>query len=302
MPTLRWSSLRFELFWVYEGLVAADNMHTVSDHRHGYWVWLLRQGKVSLKMGKQVWNARVGQWMVSPHGSTIQDFSSDASILSVHFRCQWPTGENLFVEQDGLILEASDFPRLGRSASRLQSFVSRHFPGVRLELLQRSTDYPIFLKVQQRFLQWLIDFYDAMTEKKRTLSRGGGGDERLWRAAECLHTASLEHPFPTAQLQRETSLGRAQLDRLFLKEFGTTMREYWEQLRQEAAISSLETSKMSIKEICYCLGFRQPSHFTKWFSRRMEVTPQDYRMHAVASGQFKLEADLKRGTRVVVPR
>ena len=296
-PTLRWSSLRTELLWVYDGPVAVESLHTTSDHRNGYWVWLLRQGEVTLRMGQQTWRARQGHWLVSPHGSTMQDFSSDAHILSVHFRCQWPTGENLFIEPEALIFESALFPFLERSASRLNSLVHRHFPGVRLEFLQQASGYPVFVRVQQRFLQWLIDFYEVMTQQHRTMSRGGEGDARLWRAAESLHSAPLDAPFPASQLQRDTSLGRAQLDRLFLKEFGTTTREYWEKLRQEAAVGSLEATSMSIKEIGYSLGFKQPSHFTKWFSRRLSATPHDYRLHAASVAHFKLEVDPPRANK-----
>jgi AraC-like DNA-binding protein len=266
--------------WIWDGPVAPTAMHLVDDHRHGYWVWLLREGKVSISMGKEVWEAKVGQWIVSPHGLTLQQFSEGSRILSVHFRCEWPTGENLFEENDGLIVNAGDYPNLERSASRFERLVRQHFPGVRLELLQRQTNFPVFLKVQQRFLQWLIDFYEMMVDQGRTLSQGGSGDERLWRAAECLHSAPLSSPFPAEQLQRDTSLGRAQLDRLFLKEFGTTPREYWERLRQESALSILESTSKSIKEIGFLLAFKQPSHFTKWFTRRVGITPQEYRIRA----------------------
>lgn len=285
-PTLRWSSLRSELLWVWDAPVASTALHVSDDHRHGYWVWLLREGKVTITMGDRMWEAHAGQWLVSPHGSTVQHFSSDARILSIHFRCEWPTGENLFVQNDAVIFEAKDYPVLERSGSRLERLVSRHFPGVRIEFLQQETNYPVFLKMQQRFLQWLIDFFEVMTEQKRTLSRGGSGDERLWRAAEYLHTSPLDGPFPAEQLQRETSLGRAQLDRLFWKEFGTTTREYWERLKQESATASLESTSMSIKEIGYRLGFKQPSHFTKWFTRRTGKTPQHCRADSAEGPQF----------------
>ncbi len=285
-PTLRWSSLRSELLWVWDGLVAETAMHVADDHRHGYWVWLLRDGDVTITMEGRRWSAHAGQWLVSPHGSTVQDFSPGARILSVHFKCEWPTGENLFVENDALIFAADRFPQLERSGSRLERLVNRHFPGVRIELLQQETSYPIFLKVQQRFLQWLIDFSEVMSEQKRTMSRGGSCDERLWQAAEYLHTAPLDLPFPADELQKKTSLGRAQLDRLFWKDFGTTTREYWEQLRQGTALACLDSTGMSIKEVGYRLGFKQPSHFTKWFSRRVGKTPQDYRSHATAEPQF----------------
>lgn len=284
--TLRWSSLRSELFWIYDGPVMGEALHQPADHQHGYWLWLIRKGRVIVEMSGERWEARAGQWLVSPHGRLMQDFSEDADILSVHFRCQWPTGENLFLESSALVFDSSDFPQLERSASRLEKLVYRHFPGVRLEFLRQATEYPVFLKVQQRFLQWLIDFYEAMTALDRTLYRGGQGDERLWRAAELLHAISLDSPFPAQELQRETSLGRAQLDRLFLKEFGATSRDYWENLRQQSAVRSLQSSTMSIKEIGYRLGFKQPSHFTKWFTRRIGATPQNYRAQSAREPQF----------------
>lgn len=279
-PTLRWNSLRTELLWIYDGPVRAESLCVTKDHGIGYWMWLLRKGNVVISAEKQTLKAKAGQWLVSPHGMTRQEFSPDADILSVHFQCTWPTGENLFVEKEGLVFDASRFPRLERSASRLERLVSRHFPGVRLELIRQPTGYPVFLRIQQRFQEWLINFFEAMTEQNRTLPRGGECDERLWRAAECLHSAPLDGPFPAQQLQRETLLGRAQIDRLFWKAFGATTREYWENVRQESAESSLKATLMSIKEISYRLGFKQPSHFTKWFFRRVGATPQEYRKRA----------------------
>lgn len=287
--TLRWSSLRTELFWTYDGVVEERSQHVTSDHRRGYWLWLIRSGSVRLQMGKNSWEAKAGQWLVSPHGSISQDYSPNPEILSVHFRCEWPTGDDLFSMKEALVFDSALFPRLERSASSLARMVRKHFPGVRLDLLQQTTEYPVFLRMQQRFLQWLIDFYEAMISLNQTLFRGEAGDQRLWRAAEFLETVPLDSVFPSAQLQRETSLGRAQLDRLFWKEFGVTTREYWEQLRQESAMLSVEATEMSIKEIGYRLGFKQPSHFTKWFHRRVGVTPQEYRERVALSPQFRLE-------------
>jgi AraC-like DNA-binding protein len=276
-PALRWTSLRLALLWAYDGPVAADNRDVTSDHRLGYWVWLIRRGQVQIKMRNKSWTARTGEWIISPQGVTTQSFSRDADILSIHFQCHWPTGENLFLETDGLVFKSESFPKLENSASRLARLVSGNFPGVRIGLILMPVSYPTFLKMQQRFMEWLINFYDAMVQQDRTLSHGGDGDERVWRAAECLHESLVDGVFPADRLVRETSLGRAQLDRVFWKSFGTTTREYWERLRQDAAMDSLAATGMSIKEIGYRLGFKQPSHFTKWFSRRLGKTPQEYR-------------------------
>jgi AraC-like DNA-binding protein len=285
-PLYRWSSLRTELLWAYEGPIAAGSTREQHDHTLGYWVWLLRKGSVHLELAGRSWKAQAGQWVVSPQGPTLQEFSSDARILSVHFRCQWPTGENLFDGISGEVWNARELPRLERSASALARLVHRHFPRIRFELTEQQIEWPVFLRLEQRFLQWLSDFYHAMTRAGRTLAHAGAADERLLRAAKLLHESPLRDPFPAAQLQKETGLGRAHLDRIYWKNFGFTTREYWERLRQELAIRKLESTSASIKEICYELGFKQASHFTKWFFNRVGKTPKAYRLEAPETRPF----------------
>ncbi|MDD5351126.1 MAG: helix-turn-helix transcriptional regulator [Chthoniobacteraceae bacterium] len=281
-PMLRLASVRTELLWIYDGLVLPANRYVHDDHRYGYWVWLLHNGEVRVRMADREWEAKAGSWMVSPHGAIIQSFSADARILSVHFRCQWPTGENLFAEEDALIVDAVKYPRLQRTGSRLQALADRLFPETRIEFQTRTADFPVFLRLQQRFLEWLINFYDMMIAEGRTLAHFGSCDERLLRAMLCLHDTPLQYPFPAGQLQRTTSLGRAQLDRLFCEEFGTTVRVYWERLKLDSAMSMLETTEIPVKEIAYNLGFKQASHFTRWFSQRVEITPQAFRSQRAA--------------------
>jgi AraC-like DNA-binding protein len=275
-PLYRWASLRTELLWIYDGPSAAGSIREMSDHRVGYWVWLVRRGHVKIEMGDKSWRAHAGQWIVSPQGAATQELSPDTRMLSVHFRCQWPTGENLFSGHGGEVWDAKQVPLLERDALALSRLVHRHFPKVKLELTEQEIDYSVFLRFEQRFQQWLIVFYDAMTKAGRTPAQGGICDERLLRAAKYLHDMPLGEPFPAENLQRETGLGRAHLDRLYWKEFGVTTREYWERLRLESAKRNLEATSLSVKEIGYQLGFKQPSHFTKWFFQRTKMTPSSY--------------------------
>src|ERR1043165_2729397 len=115
-PLYRWASLRTELLWIYDGPVLPENRKVQADHTLGYWVWLVRRGKVQAQMEGRTWQAVPGQWMVAPQGATIQEFSNDARILSVHFRCQWPAGDNLFSGREALVWSAKDYPRLEKSA------------------------------------------------------------------------------------------------------------------------------------------------------------------------------------------
>jgi len=240
-------------------------------------MWLMKRGRVTLEMDGKVWEAGPGEWILSPQGAVTQDFTHDAKLLSIHFRCQWPTGENLFSGQDGVVWKTSEIPKLERSAIRLNTLVHRHFPRVKLDLTEQNVSYPVFQRFEQRFRAWLIDFHDAMQAKGRTLAHAGTGDDRLYRAAQILHECPFNEAFPAEQLQRDTGLGRAHLDRLYYRQFGVTTREYWERLRQDLAVRKLESSSHSVKEIGYELGFKQASHFTKWFTHRLGKNPTTYR-------------------------
>ncbi|MEM1059753.1 MAG: AraC family transcriptional regulator [Verrucomicrobiota bacterium] len=276
-PLYRWSSLRTELLWIYEGEIAAGSFRELTDHRVGYWMWLMKQGRVSLEMDGKVWEAGPGEWILSPQGSVTQDFTHDAKLLSVHFRCQWPTGENLFSGQDGVVWSARENTRLERSATKLNSLIHRHFPKVKIDLTEHHASYPVFQRFEQAFRSWLIEFHDAMQDKGRMLAHAGTGDDRLYRAAQILHESPFNESFPAERLQRDTGLGRAHLDRLYYRQFGVTTREYWERLRQEMALRKLESSSHSVKEIGYELGFKQASHFTKWFTHRVGKNPTAFR-------------------------
>ena len=179
--------------------------------------------------------------------------------------------------QEAEVWNAKEFPALERNGKTLNRLVHRYFPKVKLELVEQALDYPAFLKFERCFMQWLIDFYKVMRHKGRPLAQAGKCDERLLQGMKCLHETPFTGDFPAKQLQQITGLGRSHLDRLYWKEFGVTTREYWERLRQRSATHKLEATSLSIKEIGYHLGFKQASHFTKWFNHRTGMTPTDYR-------------------------
>jgi transcriptional regulator GlxA family with amidase domain len=76
---------------------------------------------------------------------------------------------------------------------------------------------------------------------------------------------------------RESGLGRSQLDRLFFQAFGISTRAYWNRRKLDSANALLATTANPIKEIAFRLGFRQASHFTRWYESLMGLTPNAYR-------------------------
>ena len=277
MSISRWSGLRTELIWIYHGQVTPETRHITAEHSTGYWVWLIKQGSVVVKKPGCTWRAKAGQWLMVPRGNAVQKFSADAKILSVHFLCQWPTGENYYDSSQARVWDGAAYPALERSALKLFGLVARQFPQVRTDFSQQVTPYETFMLFQKYFSEWLIHFSRAWARLDGPLTRSSHTDDRLLRALQVLNQTPLSDPFPQASLLAPSGLGRSQLDRLALRDIGVTIREYWERLREQAARHSLSMGTMPVKEIAYQLGFKQPSHFTKWLARRTGDTPQIYR-------------------------
>lgn len=273
----QWFTLRNELFWIYRGDVVSAATDLVADHSQGYWMWLLESGSAEVVAQNRRLGARAGQWLLSPNGVIHQKFSPDARIISLHFSSQWPTGENLFVETEGGVFAEAKFPRLKRAAVSLHRLAARHFPGVQADMFDHEAGYRVFLRFQLAFQQWLADFADAMLDSGHTLAISSRLDDRINTVISLLHNTPPSAGFPETLITGRVNLGRRQLDRLFIDGLGISTREYWDRLREQAAIRLIKESRQPAKQIAYTLGFRQASHFTKWFTQRTGRTPSAFR-------------------------
>lgn len=284
----RWSSVKSELLWIYDGPEQSYGETINADHQHAYWLRLLRKGGVKITGESCTCKATEGQWILSPNELITQRFTTDAQILSIHFLCQWPTGKNLFTGTHGMIWDAQTTPKLERSAVALQRLTKRHFPTARLDLYFQSASHSLFMRFQNAFTLFLAEFSEAMTQQGRQFSHHGTHDERLTLALNCMHETSQSDPFPWERIAQASGLSRKHLDRLFYTHFGTTSRSYWEKMKLEDAIRLLETTTLSIKEVGYNLGFKQASHFSTWLTKHLGHPPREHRKEGADSAALGL--------------
>ncbi|AWI10230.1 helix-turn-helix domain-containing protein [Ereboglobus luteus] len=293
MSMHRWSSLKTELLWIYDGIEQSHGETVTADHRNGYWLWLIHKGSVTMACELGMQTATAGQWMLSPHALTTQKFAHDSRILSIHFSCQWPTGENLFTGNQGLVWNAMDTPKLERNAQSLQRLARRHCPSVWLNLYLQSVSYPLFMRFQYALTLFLIEFSEAMIRFGREFSHYGTHDDRLTLALNCIHATPQSSPFPWEYIAKETGLSRKHLDRLFYAHFGTTSRNYWDKIKLDECIRLLETTTLSIKEVGYHLGFKQASHFSTWFAKHSNRSPREHRKHGTQVSAKGIVGDIR---------
>lgn len=274
-----WACLRTELIWIYDQAVAPESLHRVCQRSRGFFAWYLHGGNLRFRHEGRMRQIGPGAWFFLPAGTAEHFFSKDARLLSIQFLCQWPSGENFLSTGSGIVLDGWSYPALERSATRLERLVRRHFPEKNLVKFHsnRPADGPTFLRFQSYFIQWLEVWMHALLQNGAKWTRLRSGDDRPLHAVRLLNEAPIDGDYPRLHLRQETRLSEVHLNRLFLREFGLSPREYWNKRKLEFACRCLETSLMSVKEIAYRAGFKSDANFAVWFRGRTGYRPSQYR-------------------------
>jgi AraC-like DNA-binding protein len=273
-----WAGLRRELVWIYDQKVRPGNLEGTDDFSVGHRAWFVRQGRVELRVAKgRPLVATRGMWLFPPSKRARQVIAPETRLLSLQFLCQRATGEPLFDPDEGLILRGTDHPELEKKASALASLVGHRFPEAHTRYGWEKAGFEVFLEVQAMFLLWLAEWYRVRLQHGSAMSRFTPRDDRIVQAIRCLNQSALDQGFPKEQLEKETCLGEAHLNRLFLQATQLSTRKYWQRRRLEFAKSCLESSGMPIKEVAWRLGFKSDSHFVIWFRNLSGKRPGQYR-------------------------
>jgi AraC-like DNA-binding protein len=81
-------------------------------------------------------------------------------------------------------------------------------------------------------------------------------------------------------LAREFNLSPSYLQRLFKRQTGVAMGEWFSEKRLQRAAHLLANSYMSVKEIAHTVGYEHVSSFVRAFQRRFAKAPAGYRKHS----------------------
>jgi len=273
-----WASLQTELIWVYDGAVDPEYRHLrTADEHAGYWARYVRAGQVRLSSPAGVVEAGPGQWLTGAREKGAIDVSDDARILSIHFLCQWPTGNDFFGKFGVRMISDAVCPALRKQAEQLQRSVVRSHPTAKVGYSHEQAVYPGFLRQQALFVNWLATWCEALAEQGCQPAYGGSHDERLTRVVRRLNESPLAAGFPKELLRAEAKLSQGQLDLKFAQAFGLSPWRYWERRRLEHAKRRLAQAEIPVKQVAFELGFKSDAHFVAWFRRLTGDAPGRFR-------------------------
>ncbi len=108
------------------------------------------------------------------------------------------------------------------------------------------------------------------------IGRKNHKDEEI-KKAQCYIEGNFAGRISIEDLASRQAIGRRNFDRRFKKATGITPIEYLQRVKVEAAKNSFETSRKSIKEIMYEVGYSDVKSFRTTFRKITGLSPLEYR-------------------------
>jgi len=89
--------------------------------------------------------------------------------------------------------------------------------------------------------------------------------------------AHLFSPISIVDLARLTGRSLSTFKRDFEAQFSDTPANFIKEKKLEKALELIQSTELSVSEICYEVGFQDTSHFTKTFKQKYNQSPSEYR-------------------------
>lgn len=88
--------------------------------------------------------------------------------------------------------------------------------------------------------------------------------------------ANYDKEITLDEISRHTCVSPHYFSRLFKEEAGENYIDYLTQIRIDRAKELMEKSDLSIKEICFKIGYGDPNYFSRLFKKVEKLTPSEY--------------------------
>jgi transcriptional regulator GlxA family with amidase domain len=112
------------------------------------------------------------------------------------------------------------------------------------------------------------------------------GDEVIKQAQEYME-AHVDEKIVVEDLSARFAIGRRNFDRRFIKATGNTPIEYSQRVKMEAAKKAFETTRKTISEVMYAVGYSDAKAFREVFRKITGISPLEYR------ARYNKEASVK---------
>ena len=142
-----------------------------------------------------------------------------------------------------------------------------------------TVDYLLACVKGQLDKRQTIKEWSSSEDKSLTRLHLPDRDEQFVRALDKLVMDNISNPsFSNKEMERELCLSRSSLNRRMTALLGTTPNDYLRSKRLEEAARMLrESPSAMVADVCYAVGFKNPSYFARCFAAVYGVSPTEWK-------------------------
>jgi len=102
-------------------------------------------------------------------------------------------------------------------------------------------------------------------------------DDEMVKKAQAYIESKLDEKISVEDLSSRFAVGRRNFDRIFIKATGNTPLEYSQRVKIESAKKAFETTRKTINEVMYDVGYSDVKAFREVFRKITGMSPLEYR-------------------------
>ena len=99
----------------------------------------------------------------------------------------------------------------------------------------------------------------------------------LYRESCAIVLRHYRRPLTVAVVARTIASSPRQVQRAFEEAGGTSFSAFLREVRLHNAAALLAAQSLTVRQVAFLVGYRQPAHFAKAFRRRYGTTPAQFR-------------------------
>lgn len=235
--------------------------------------WLEQQ----YKKGAEIASICTGAFLLASTGLLDGKSCSTHWSAAAHFRTMFP---NVNLQEDKLITDENGIYTNGGAYS---------FLNLILYLVEKYYDRSVAILCAKVF-QIEIDRHQQSPFTIFTGQKVHSDD--VVKEAQAYIETNLQEKISIEHLSAKLAVGRRNFDRRFIKATGNTPIEYAQRVKIEAAKKAFETSRKTINEVMYDVGYSDVKAFREIFKRITGMSPLEYRgrYNKEAKAEAKAEA------------
>lgn len=220
--------------------------------------WIIQQ----YKGGAEVASFCIGAFFLANTGLLKGKQCSTHWVVANEFRSMFPdvnlVDDKIMTDEDGIYTSGGAYSYLNLLVYLIEKYAGRD----------------IAILISKAFM---IDI-DRVSQSPFIMFQGQKAheDEPVKKAQEYIES-NFEDKITVDQLASMLALGRRSFERRFKKATSNTITEYIQRVKIEAAKKSLETSRKSVYELMFDVGYSDTKAFRTVFKKVTGLSPVEYR-------------------------